>query len=950
MKSGAYFETYFSERGGFEIKPNGEVDVLCPFLHSKGFEERPSAHVSTKDNVFHCKTCAAEGRFSKGGMSEVKFISLVQNITYHDALHYLGMFDGKSEDEEWIRCVENLQDQPHLLEFLTNQRGLTEETIKEYKLGYFGSGITYPIYVEGFLLDKRTYNPEWKAEDRPKITSEKGTTNLLFPHDQWAKSNDPTLFVAGENDALLARQHGFNAITNTGGEGAGLPKLFAGKFKDKTVYVCYDCDKAGKNGGRRVALQLKEAGATVYLVDLGLAGTPDDKDITDFFLKYNHTSQDLYQKLEEALPYQDDVYQEDKDREYPLVQLWEVPHVEYHNKYISSRVIVEGRYDKTMTDIPTAFDWRCARPNSESKACQLCSKSLNDSGTWFLDNSNLSKLIEIADVPRQQQKDALKSFIGVPKGCPGLEQKILDYTHVDKIAFSPDVESEGEWTDYRPAELVGYTIGMDLQDGERYRIYFKRYPHPTENQQTVMVIDRAETSDSSINAFRMTPEIVKELSIFQGDPFVMMEKRYEHTKEVVGAFSHRMVAYAVDILYHSVLGFKVNGREEKGYPEPLVIGPSRTGKSKTAMLMQRFYGIGNATNLKLASVAGLVGGADRNSKGQFRTKWGIIPKNHKGLLIMDEMSGMKPEMIGQLTAIRSEMVAKIEKISGSGRAPAKTRMIWFANPAPRDGSEKSIASYANGIDIVRELVSMDEDIARFDFIIILPDLELDQIISPFDQEEYEEKDNAAYRHLIYWCWSRTKDQVKFDENVGPYAWQVTKQLNEQYHSTVKLFGTEAFIKLARIAVACAGACFSHDGTGESILVKKEHVDWAAWFLKECYDNEIFQLPKFVEQERVYNYTNPQVNNVVVGLINSQRLLMQQLAKGQNMSIMDLQMLSGLDREQFQGVLQTLIQHSLVRASAGKLQPTQRLAKALKAYRNEYQKQQMIPLGMEGPKL
>jgi hypothetical protein len=133
-------------------------------------------------------------------------------------------------------------------------------------------------------------------------------------------------------------------------------------------------------------------------------------------------------------------------------------------------------------------------------------------------------------------------------------------------------------------------------------------------------------------------------------------------------------------------------------------------------------------------------------------------------------------------------------------------------------------------------------------------------------------------------------------------------------------------------------------------VKKEHVDWAAWFLKECYDNEIFQLPKFVEQERVYNYTNPQVNNVVVGLINSQRLLMQQLAKGQNMSIMDLQMLSGLDREQFQGVLQTLIQHSLVRASAGKLQPTQRLAKALKAYRNEYQKQQMIPLGMEGPKL
>jgi hypothetical protein len=965
MVRGEFLRTFFEEREALTVKTNNEADVRCPFPHDKGYETRPSAHVNLELGVFHCKTCAAEGRWNHGGLSEIDFLAKVYNLPYAQAVRYMSVLTGDME-VPWDQAMINLKTNADGMEFLTQERGLTEQTIEEYQLGYLGEGVAYPVFINGYLADIRTYNPNWKEEaaqnpgkNIPKIKSTRGASNLLFPYDHWRLDPKPTLLCAGDNDTLLARQNGFNAITVTFGEGSQFPKIFLPQFKDKLVYVCYDCDAAGKQGGRSAAFQLKEAGAIVKIVDLGLTGEKDDKDITDFFLKRHFTSDDLDQRMAEAVDYTEDLFSEDKEREYPLVPLWEIINPEWNNRYISSRVIMMGKYDRPM-EIPTAIEWSCTRPKyteNGTSPCDSC-RFAEESGHWFLEEKTLRDALYLAEQNEEPQEKFIKTkLLNLPGKCPGVNKRVLDRAPVHKVILSPDVETEDELSGYKGVEQYAYTIGKEnqLEDGQRYRAFFKRFPHPLQQQFIVALIDRVEESDNAINRFRIDEEMIKELSQFQGHPKDVMNKRYENAKIVVGGFAKDMVAWAVDLAYHSVMSFKF-GREliKRGSLDALVIGESRTGKSDTALKLQQFYGVGNFTECKTATTAGLLGGADKLPSGGHRIKWGKIPRNHKGMLILDELSGMPMSVMATLTGLRSQQTARIEKIV-DGVAPAWVRKLWISNPRVQsNGKSLNILDYPDGVKIVLDLIGSDEDVARFDFIYILPND--GKYISPFEdaqglsEEEYEylSHHSASYRNLIHWIWSRNSEQVKWEANADRYTWQVAQELNEKFDTDVKLLGGEAHKKLARIAVAVAGCCFSHDGTGQSILVKKEHIDWARDFMVRCYDNDVFRLPEYVAQTKLTTTTNPEVNAVVAGLINSQPMLMKTLASQTEITSRQLQLLSGMDTNQFSDAYRTLVKHSLVQTiGSDRVMPTRRFRLAIRAYRETHDSQRMIPLSEQG---
>lgn len=945
--AGEFLLKFFEERQEVIIKPNGEANVLCPFPHGDGYyEKNPSAHINIEKGVFHCKTCAAEGRFSKGGLSEAGFIMRYYNISYTEAVKLLAKFQDNSdgvEEESWDKAVENLLSNQDAMDYLSS-RGITKDVVIEYRLGYDGDGILYPVFVNGVMLDKRKYRFK-RQEGEPKITSEKGASALLFPFDHWKNDDRTTILTAGENDTLLARKLGFNAVTSTFGEGS-FPTVFLGMFKGRDVIICYDCDEAGREGALKVAFLLYEAEAnSVRIADLGLSGTKDDKDLTDFIIKHNRTAEDLYHILfDESKVYDGESYKEDKNKHYPLVDLWKVPHGEYAGKYISSRVMMMGRYDMPM-EVPVAVEWACTCPsNSEKAPCQWCPLK-NKSGWWTLDDENLHQVLELVEVTNSQQDKALNRFIGVPEKCPGITKVKREKKHVQKVIFAPDVESEHELTDYRAVEHQAYVIGNDLEDGQRYRIYFKRYPHP-KNQAIVSVVDRVEYSDNAINTFKVDEEMIKQLSQFQGDPYEVMDKRYELAKKIIGNYVKRQVVDATNIMYHSVLDFKYGGKYMKGHPEGLIIGESRTGKTDPTKMMIQFIGLGNITDCKAASTAGLLGGADKLPSGGHRIRWGKIPRNHRGLLVLDEISGMPREVFATLTALRSERRAVIEKIV-SGAAPAKTRLLWMGNPRVHEGKSKPIIMYPTGVDIVIDLIGSDEDVARFDFVIILPPNR--QYISPFENGGTAEIDidPTPYRNLVYWAWSRNADQVKFDKNVEVYIWQVAQELNEKYDCDVKFFGAEAHKKLARIAVSVAVCCFSHDGTGESVLVKKEHVDWARDFLVNCYDNDIFRLRDYVEQRRMLTTTNEEINNVFAQMLHSKPLLMKTLSRVAEISLFQLQTICGMERQEFSEAIANLVRHGLLETTKNGVMPTERFKLARNAYLNNVEKQKMTPLSQQG---
>lgn len=942
--AGEFLLHFFEERGEVHVKSNGEADVLCPFEHDKGLETRPSAHVNFDKGVFHCKTCRAEGRFNEGGLSEVGFIASFYNISYTEALKMLKTFDGREIDENWGEAVTNLLGQQELMDYLAS-RGITKEAVIEYELGYTGTGIIYPVKVNQLMLDKRDYNP-WPQPDEPKIKSQRGASALLFPFDHWKVDNRPTLLCAGENDTLLARIYGFNGVTSTFGEGS-FPPMFIGLFNGKTVYTCYDCDEAGKKGALQVAFLLRDAGATVYLVDLGLTGTKDDKDLTDFFIKHGMTAADLQERIDNAQAYSGEMYQEAKNEHFPLVNLWDVVHGEYSGKHISSRVQMMGKYDQAM-EIPTAIEWACRRPNPDSKICEAC-PLYRSSGWWTLDDKNLDKVLDLVEVTKEQQLKAINQMIRRPQKCPGdfmLARR--EKKHVWKVIFSPDVDTEDELKGFRMMEHHAYVVGHDLDDGQRYRAFFRRYPHP-KTQAIVSVVDRVEDSDNAINTFKLTEDVIANLTQFQGDPFEQMKKRWELAKRVVSPSSPRMVVEAVNIMYHSVLDFRFAGKMMKGHPEGLVIGESRTGKTETSKMLQQFYGVGNFTNCKGASAAGLMGGVTESSATGHRIRWGTIPRNHMGLVFGDELSGMAREVMATLTYMRSERIAQIEKIA-SGKAPAKTRIMWISNPrVGGDGVSKPIALYPTGVEVVKDLIGSDEDIARFDFIVTLPPNTV--YISPFTEETLEEAlssvDDIPYRQLIYWVWSRRPDQVRFEAGVDKYLWQRSQELNEKFDTNIKFFGPEAYKKLARIAVSIAGMCFSHDGTGETISVQQSHVDWAVDFLTRCYDNSTFRLSVYVERQKRTMTTNEEVNAVFAGLVKGQGMLMKVLSENGVIHMNQLQLMTGLNRDQFGDVISTLAAHGLIENTRDGVMATMRFRLAQDAYMNTLSKQKLIPLSQQG---
>jgi 5S rRNA maturation endonuclease (ribonuclease M5) len=946
-----FLQTFFEAKGFIDIKTNNEMDVLCPFPHDKGYETRPSAHVNVEKGTFHCKTCKAEGRFSEGGLSETGFIAEYYGMPYGEAIQFLAShkkdYDADDSHKKW---VDSLLSHEEGVTYLGN-RGITEELIREYELGYDGSGIIYPVYINGIMLDRRVYNLHQEGTEA-KIKSERGAKPLLFPYDKWMEKlegSPSTLLTAGENDTLLARKYGFNAVESTMGEGS-FPKMFLRLFEGRKVIICYDCDEAGKTASKQIAFLLKEAKADVYIADLGLSGAKDDKDVTDFFIKRKGTQSAFAQILESSAKFDENMYIEIKNKEYPLVDLWDVPEGKYSGKRLSSRVIMMGKFSTPM-ETPSAIHAECDNYDSEAAMCQGCPYAREQERWWMLDDDHLEDVLELVEVNRSTQWKVMNRIMRIPPSCTNPPRlTVREKKHVVKVIFSPDVDTESELSGFRAAEQHAYVIGHNLEDGQRYRVFFKRYAHPNDKQKIVMVVDRVEESDNSLNTFKMTPEMKQTLSQFCGHPTDIATARFALAKEVVGTFVNEMVVKAINIIFHSVLEFRYAGRIIKGYPEGAIIGESRTGKTDTASTLEQFYGLGNFTVAKNATTAGLLGGADRMPSGEFRISWGKIPLNHKGLLILDEMSGLSKEVMATLTDMRSSGVATIEKIV-KGKAPAKTRLLWLSNPRTNsDGNSRSVDDYPNGVKIVLDLVGSDEDIARFDFVYIMPKSKA-YIPPRFDEDREDVKakvDHTPYHNLIQWAWSRKSEHIQFDKGVEKYIWQVQQELNEKYDTDVKFFGTEAFKKLARIAVSSAVQCFSTDETGECAVVKKEHVDWASEFLISCYDNDVFRLREYAEQAKFTTTTNEQVNNLFASLVHSNPLIMKTLVNSTETSLRMLESISGLERKEFTPIVANLTRNGLIKeAGRDNVMATKRFREALKAYRENIDGQRLKPLSEQG---
>lgn len=153
-------------------------------------------------------------------------------------------------------------------------RGYSDKTIRDFKLGLNNNWYTIPIYVDGKFknFQCRRANPK---TIRPWY---KGMGPIPF-NFSILNLTDWVVLTEGPVDAIMLRQEGIPAASQTGAAGYWNSEWLNYFTNMDRIYVVYDNDKAGREGSVRVAQNLGLHRTKIY----NMWDFDEKFDVTDFF-------------------------------------------------------------------------------------------------------------------------------------------------------------------------------------------------------------------------------------------------------------------------------------------------------------------------------------------------------------------------------------------------------------------------------------------------------------------------------------------------------------------------------------------------------------------------------------------------------------------------------------------------------------------------------------------
>jgi CHC2 zinc finger/Toprim-like len=179
-----------------------------------------------------------------------------------------------------------------------NVRGIPDDLIHKYLLGWNGQRVTIPISDrEGkFTFFKLAKDPD-DHSGSPKMLSTRGARAELYGWERVLSKPDQIIICEGEFDRLVLEGQGFAAVTSTGGAMTFRPE-WAEALKDiPNIFVGFDNDAAGRLGIERVARLLPQARVVRLPGEVGEGG-----DVTDFFVRLGKSREEFQKLLEAAAP------------------------------------------------------------------------------------------------------------------------------------------------------------------------------------------------------------------------------------------------------------------------------------------------------------------------------------------------------------------------------------------------------------------------------------------------------------------------------------------------------------------------------------------------------------------------------------------------------------------------------------------------------------------------
>jgi DNA primase catalytic core len=300
---------------GRRIELDRNHKAICPFHEEKD----PSFSVNPGGQYFHCFGCGVGG-------DAISFLQLYERKSFMEALSELAAAAGISLPSITKEAKERIAEDRRIEDILTEaagfyhgclseeardylaDRGLTEETISRFQIGFARGGLTeylirecelpMSLCLKAGVLKEVERHGEMKVRDyfhkriifptlkrgrvvhltgrslhgeEPRYLHLPGEMHFLYNEDDL--SNEEALVVEGITDCLSLFQAGYPAVALIGCylKPEHLPKF----SRCKRIYVCLDGDAAGREGALGVAELIGERARIVEL--------PEGLDPNDYF-------------------------------------------------------------------------------------------------------------------------------------------------------------------------------------------------------------------------------------------------------------------------------------------------------------------------------------------------------------------------------------------------------------------------------------------------------------------------------------------------------------------------------------------------------------------------------------------------------------------------------------------------------------------------------------------
>lgn len=828
-------------------KPSGGewMTALCPFHTDKS----PSFAFSRKTGRWRCFAgCGKGGAFD--------YLMQSSGRPFKEVLLDLGDRQGvpRPEPEKPPRppipeklvqaWATHLWADEDALRWLREKRGLSDETLRKYEIGWDPKRQRNSIPVRderGNVMNVRLYN----AKKDPKIINytegvhKYGSPARLYGVDELLKTEGGQVILCeGEWDRLLLQQEGFLAVTGTHGAATFRPE-WASVFRGRDLVVLYDCDKEGQDAAARMVLPaLKQSGATsVRNVVLPLKGDKDDKDVTDYLHKRGLSAADLRKLIEETKPHdygagarQEEVVE--------LESFTEIERKDLIDRKIRVAITICGETSEAFHAVQKYRIPFC--PRMARGGCNNCRGAL-----------------EPAEIPRSAQE-----YIGSCMSS-NVQQTAMLRDYSCRNGQKPAIEILERTTvkEFFCHQRVGrITQSVDEQgtlvqllDGKRQellekRVYYLSSEHPKpgdylatgwvkshpKTQQVTFLIETLEPLDDDFRAFKVADNL-HHLEAFRALPWEAILK--DLTDNVTRVYQREDILAAILLTYCSPRKITFNDQVIRGWLVTAILGDSGSGKTQTHQRLAEFLNIGDSFSGLTGSRTGLAYALVEHKQKGWQVRIGRYPANHGKILTVDEAQYLPQGDLRTISKAMEEGFLQIDRVQSKGY-DSQTRLILIANPR-RDAVMDSFSFGAEAMaSIFPATTTRRIDIAVFANSGDLKDLSC--INRRREGGGTRRITPEMLRAVIYWAWNLQPDQVVFDPAAEADCLKRAEVLAEKfgYATEVPLFTlSDGRNTLARVAAAFAALAVSAEDGFRRLVVRPEHVEVAARLLDRVYSHE-----------------------------------------------------------------------------------------------------------------